>query len=46
MVREKCLRNFVIANIVLKKGANSGLTLYEIATILYKAHNEKVSRIE
>jgi len=46
MIREKCLRNFVIANIVLKKGAISGLTLFEIAKILYKAHNEKVSRIE
>eukprot|EP01016_Furgasonia_blochmanni_P038025 TRINITY_DN4550_c0_g1_i10.p1 TRINITY_DN4550_c0_g1~~TRINITY_DN4550_c0_g1_i10.p1 ORF type:complete len:749 (+),score=202.58 TRINITY_DN4550_c0_g1_i10:68-2248(+) len=45
-IREVCLRNFRIANIILKKGANKGLTLYDIGRILYKEDPDDPSKIE
>jgi len=44
-IRKLCLLNFTISNIILKKGASSGLTLYEIGTIIYKNSYEEVSQI-
>jgi len=34
--RSNCLRNFIIANMLLKKGAKAGLSLFQIASIIYK----------
>jgi len=34
--RDRCLRNFIIVNMLLKMGAKKGLTLSEIAQIIYK----------
>jgi len=34
-IRKLCLLNFIISNILLKKGAQNGLTLFEIGTIIY-----------
>ena len=44
-LREICLRNFIIANKVLLKGANMGLTLYEIGCILYRDGDDEVTVI-
>jgi hypothetical protein len=44
--RNICLRNFRIAEIVLKVGAKKGLTLYEIGTILYKDEPDMKAPIE
>ena len=41
--RDKCLRNFVIANMLLKKGAAAGLTLHQIASIIYKEEEDDAS---
>ena len=35
-IRPKCLRNFRIANALLKKADSSGLNLYEIGRIIYR----------
>jgi len=35
-LRDKCWKNFRVSNIVLKLGAEYGLTLYDIGMILYK----------
>ena len=32
---KKCLRNFIIVNILIKMGAKAGLTLLEIAQLIY-----------
>lgn len=34
--RDRCLRNLRISNILLKKGANAGLTLAQIGALLYR----------
>lgn len=39
-IRKNCILNFIIANILLKKGAKEGLNLYEIGTIMYKDYNQ------
>jgi len=44
--RDICLRNFRIAETVLKKGATAGLTLYEIGTLLYREDPDFSSPIE
>jgi len=44
-LRDICLRNFIIANKVLLKGANMGLTLYEIGCILYRDGDDEVTVI-
>ena len=41
--RDKCLSNFIISNMLLKKGAAAGLPLYEIASIIYKDEEEDIS---
>jgi hypothetical protein len=46
-IRDICLKNFRIANIVLKKCAKNGLTLYDIGRILFRPGYEEVpSKIE
>ncbi|KAL4500413.1 hypothetical protein ABPG72_003364 [Tetrahymena utriculariae] len=45
-LREECLKCFRIANIVLKKGAQSGLTIKEIGNILYREESEIESTVE
>ncbi|EAS04300.2 phosphatidylinositol 3- and 4-kinase family protein (macronuclear) [Tetrahymena thermophila SB210] len=45
-LREECLKCFRIANIVLKKGAQSGLTIKEIGNILYREDSEIESTVE
>jgi len=44
--REVCLRNFRMAETILKNGAQKGLTLYEIGTIIYKDDPDQISPIE
>jgi len=44
--RDICLRNFRIAETVLKKGATAGLTLFEIGTLLYRDDPDFSSPIE
>ena len=41
--RKECIKNFKIANIFLKKAAEAGLTLYEIANIMYKTDPDEES---
>ncbi len=45
-LRDICLRNFIIANKVLLKGANMGLTLFEIGCILYRDGDDEVTVIQ
>ena len=45
-LRDICLRNFIIANKVLLRGANLGLTLYEIGCILYRDGDDEVTVIQ
>ena len=40
---QECLRNFIISNMILKKGAKAGLTLYEIANVIYKEDPDEKS---
>jgi len=39
-------KNFRIAELLLKKGASSGLTLYEIGDILYRMDENIPAQIE
>ena len=43
--RSNCLKNFVVANMLLKKGALAGLNLYQIASIIYKKEESDSSLI-
>ena len=45
-MRKICLLNFIITNIVLKKGASFGLTPFEIGSIMYKDYNQKKAYIQ
>lgn len=40
-IREICLRNFKIANMILKKYAAKGYTLYQIGQIIYREDEEE-----
>ena len=42
-IRSKCIKNFKIAETVLKKGASTGLTLFQIGEILYRENEETFS---
>lgn len=44
--RDICLRNFRIAELVLKKFSNNGLTLHDIGTFMYRDDPEIPSAIE
>jgi hypothetical protein len=45
--RDNCLKNFRIAAVLLKKGARAGLTLHQIASLLYRQNfDDAVSAVE
>ena len=41
-----CIRNFILTNILLKKAASKGLTLYDIGQILYREDTDCTSKIQ
>lgn len=45
-IREQCIRNFRIAGVVLKRGAEKGLSLFDIGQILYRPDEDIRSEIE
>jgi hypothetical protein len=45
-LREQCLRTFRVANMLLKRGAAAGLTLFEIASIAARQDMDLPSRLE
>lgn len=46
-LRDKCLKNYRISNLVLKIGAMNGLTLHQIGKIMYRTgFDEKPSIVE
>ena len=45
-VRDKCLRNVRIAGILLKKGIEAGLSLYDIGCIMYRSEDDVPSVLE
>jgi hypothetical protein len=44
--RDKCLRNLRITGMLLKKGAESGLSLFDIGSILYRNEDDVPSILE
>ena len=45
-VRDRCLRNFRIAGLLLKKGVESGLSLHDIGSIMYRSDDDVPSVLE
>jgi len=45
-VRDKCLRNVRIAGMLLKKGIEAGLSLYDIGCIMYRSEDDVPSVLE
>eukprot|EP00357_Protocruzia_adherens_P017112 CAMPEP_0115033952 /NCGR_PEP_ID=MMETSP0216-20121206/40287_1 /TAXON_ID=223996 /ORGANISM="Protocruzia adherens, Strain Boccale" /LENGTH=692 /DNA_ID=CAMNT_0002412595 /DNA_START=459 /DNA_END=2538 /DNA_ORIENTATION=+ len=46
-LRDRCLRNFRVAGLLLKKGAKAGLTLHQIGTLLYRPdYDDTPSEVE
>ena len=45
-LREKCLRNFIISCLVLKKAAIKNFTLYDIGTILYRSDDDQITVVQ
>ena len=44
--RKICIRNFIIAQFVLKKCAQNDLTAFEIGSLLYKEEDDQMSEIQ
>lgn len=45
-IRDRCLRNFIISSLVLKKGLERNLTLFDIGQILYKQEDDQVTLVQ